>query len=69
MLGAFSEAKDRVDLNKGGSYTKANFSDQMTVLKNAELEIQLGSGSLPLTLDWDKGNTNTFSRGDKDVTL
>jgi hypothetical protein len=66
MLGAFSAAKDRVDLNKGGQYTRENFLDQLAVLEDASITIDLsGEQKLTVSLDWQKENMNVLSSSQK----
>lgn len=65
MLGAFSAAKDRVDLNSGSSYTRQVFQEQMRPLADATIELPVGNQTVSLTLDWKRENTNAFSSGQK----
>jgi DGQHR domain-containing protein len=64
-LGAFSAAKDRVDLNAGAAYTQANFREQMKPLVGAVLDVDVGGTTVPLTLDWKKEPLTSLSRGQK----
>jgi DGQHR domain-containing protein len=65
MLGAFSAAKDRVDLNSGSSYTRENFKKMMSGLPGADIEMSVGSGVVTVTLDWTKTAITPFSGGQK----
>jgi DGQHR domain-containing protein len=66
MLGAFSAAKDRVDLNWAGQYSRDNFSKALEPLREAVITVPIaGDQSLDLALDWQKGNLNVLSRSQK----
>jgi DGQHR domain-containing protein len=66
MLGAFAAAKDRVDLNWGGQYTRDNFLKALQPLANASISVPMaGDQTLNIPLDWRTTNISILSRSQK----